>query len=131
MSALLQIRDESALGKLLASFWFRVPGKRTTVRELIAARVRHEVGSFNAGDAPTFRGLVMPEGAEEVLNGYKLRAHRQIDSERQVGRALEAFEHNGFFVIVNDRQVEDLDEVVEVSDATTVSFVKLVPLVGG
>ena len=131
MSAMLQIRDESAVGKLLASFSFEVPDSKTTVREIIAARVRHEVETFNAGDTRTFRGLVMPEGAEQVLNGFELRKRRQIDCEEQVSRALEAFERNGFLIIVADRQVDDLNEVVELGDDTTVSFVKLVPLVGG
>jgi hypothetical protein len=42
-----------------------------------------------------------------------------------------AFKRNGFVVLVDDRQVTDLDEVLEVSADTEVSFVRLVPLVGG
>ena len=48
-----------------------------------------------------------------------------------MARALEAFEANGFFLLVNDRQVESLDQVVPIQETTTVSFVKLVQLVGG
>jgi hypothetical protein len=44
---------------------------------------------------------------------------------------LEAFTKNGFFVLVAGRQVADLDEVVDLSAASDVSFVRLVPLVGG
>lgn len=39
-----------------------------------------------------------------MLNGYKLKARRKIDWEEQSKRALEAFEHNGFFVLVGNRQ---------------------------
>ena len=45
--------------------------------------------------------------------------------------ALDAFQRNGFFVLVDDRQVEGLDEEIEIRLNTTISFVKLVPLVGG
>jgi hypothetical protein len=38
---------------------------------------------------------------------------------------------NGFFVLVGDRQAESLDEPFEVKADTEVSFVKLMPLVGG
>ena len=43
----------------------------------------------------------------------------------------QAFTRNGFFVLVGDRQVESLDEELELKVDTDVSFVKLVPLVGG
>jgi hypothetical protein len=38
---------------------------------------------------------------------------------------------NPVFMLVGDRQVEDLDEVVSVADNPSVVFVKLVPLAGG
>jgi len=75
--------------------------------------------------------LVEPTNAERVLNGYKLKAKRKIDWEEQHKRALEAFERNGFFVLVGDKQAESLDQEFEVKVETEVSFVKLVPLVGG
>jgi hypothetical protein len=78
-----------------------------------------------------FNGLVEPFDAEKTLKGFKLRKKRKIDWEEQFARALEAFHRNGFFILVGERQAEDLDEVLEVNGETEVSFVKLVPLVGG
>jgi hypothetical protein len=66
-----------------------------------------------------------------VLNGYRLRKKRQLDAAEQRARAVEAFERSGFFLLVDDRQVAGLDEVITVRPDTEVSFVKLVPLVGG
>ena len=67
-----------------------------------------------------------------MLNGEKLpQAPRRVDWEAQFARACEAFERNGFFVLVDDRQVEALDDEIELKLDTVVSFVKLVPLVGG
>ena len=86
---------------------------------------------YNLSTPEYFRGLVQPTEAEKVLNGYKLRERRKIDWEEQYARAVEAFERNGFFMLVDDRQVERLDEEIELKVATEVSFIKLVPLVGG
>ncbi|HEY9367073.1 hypothetical protein [Streptomyces sp.] len=53
------------------------------------------------------------------------------ESEREFARAVESFGRNGFLVLVGDRQIEDLDETVELGPDTEVTFLKLVPLVGG
>ncbi|MET4108354.1 hypothetical protein [Hymenobacter sp. UYP22] len=75
--------------------------------------------------------LVQPTELEKVLNCYRLRPQELIDAEQQVYHALEAFQQNGFFVLVNDRQVESLDEEVWLGSGATASFLKLTPLVGG
>ena len=86
---------------------------------------------YNLKTLGYFRGLVQPTDAEKTLNGYKLRQKRKLDWEEQYQRALEAFERNGFFILVDDRQAESLDEEIEIKLRTQVSFIKLVPLVGG
>jgi hypothetical protein len=65
------------------------------------------------------------------LNGYRLKPKRKINWEEQFKRAVAAFDRNGFFVLVGNRQAESLDEQFDVAVDTEVSFVKLVPLVGG
>lgn len=132
MSARLTIRDETAGGNLLHSFSLVFESEHTTIRELICARVRHEVEAYNSSPAePTFRGLVQPTGAERVLNGFKLAKQQTIDVDQQIDRALEAFDRNGFLVLVGDHQAESLDEALWIRPGAEVSFVKLVPLVGG
>ena len=102
-----------------------------SLRELIRLRVRDEVARFNANPAPRFNGLVQPRDAEAMLNGYSSARPRRLDWEEQAATALDAFERNGFFVFVGDRQVDDLDELLTLADADVVSFVRLIPLVGG
>lgn len=116
---------------MLQTFALLLPSERATVRELVRARVLFEVEAYNANSAEPFRGLVQPTGAERVIDGFKLPKNHKIDAAEQVERALEAFERNGFLVLVGDRQAENLDEVVLIGLGTEVSFVKLVPLVGG
>lgn len=116
-----------------------VPESWLTVREIIRRRVMREVESHNAAltaDANVpFAGLVQPTEAESRLNG-QLKAQqggtrRFVDAEKQCQAALRAFERNGFLMFVDGRQVEELDEVVELAGDAEVSFLKLIALVGG
>lgn len=131
MPATLTIYDETASGKKTNTFTLDCLTERMTVRELIRARIYQEVQDYNLKEPEYFRGLVEPTDAERVLNGYKLRAKRKIDWQQQYERALEAFQKNGFFVLVGDKQAESLDDQFEVKAETPVSFVRLVQLVGG
>ncbi len=133
MSTTLTIRDETTFG--LDSdgneFALDVPTERITVRGLIRARVYGEVRDYNLRQPEYFRGLVQPTEAERTLNGFKVRQGRRLDPEKQFKKAVASFHRNGFLVLVNDRQVDELEEEIEVRPDTTVTFLKLVPLVGG
>ncbi len=131
MPATLTVHDETAAGQKTNTFTLDCLTERMTVRELIRARIYQEVQDYNQKRPEYFRGLVEPTNAERVLNGYKLKAKRKIDWREQYNRALEAFGRNGFFVLVGEKQAESLDQEFEVEVDTEVSFVKLVPLVGG
>lgn len=129
--ALLTILDETASGSIISRLELEIAQETLTVRDLIARRVHDEVATYNERQTGVFHGLVQPTDSERTLNGYKVRPAKLIDAEKQVYRALEAFQQNGFFLLVNDRQVESLDEEVWLGDGATASFVKLTPLVGG
>ena len=68
---------------------------------------------------------------EQVLNGYKLKAPRLIDWEKQFATALTAYAENGFIILVDDMQTGDLDEQIHLTRSTEISFLRLLPLVGG
>jgi hypothetical protein len=123
--------DETTSGETRDSWGLDFAEERVSARELIRRRVFQEVAEFNARKPALFQGLVQPTDAERTLNGYRLRTARRLDPEHQCALALDAFGRNGFLLIVADRQIEDLDEQVDVSAATEAVFLKLVPLVGG
>lgn len=132
----IRVSDSHLLAKELYGFDLRLPSIETTAREIIQQRIIYEVDKYyqlKAGQVHHFNALVQPTQAEIVLNNYqhKAAATPKIDIEAQCLTAYEAFEHNGFFLLVDERQVTDLDETLLVTDASTVQFVKLVPLVGG
>jgi hypothetical protein len=131
MPATLTIHDETATGQKTNTLTLDCLTEHLTVRELIRARIYQEVQDYNLKQPEYFRGLVEPTNAEKILNGYKLKAKRKIDWEEQYQKAIEAFNRNGFFVLVDNKQAESLDQKFEVKVETEVSFVKLVPLVGG
>jgi len=131
MPTTLTIHDETTSGQRTNTFTLDCLTEHLTVRDLIKARIYQEVQDYNLKQPEYFRGLVEPTNAEKVLNGYKLKARRKIDWQEQYQKALEAFERNGFFVLVGNRQAESLEQEFEVEVDTEVSFVKLVPLVGG
>jgi hypothetical protein len=131
MPATLTIHDETTSGKRTKSLTLDFLTEHITVRELIRGRIYEEVQDYNLKAPEYFQGLVEPAEAERVLNGYKLKQRRKIDWEEQYQKALEAFQRNGFFILIGDRQAESLDEEFEIKVETEVSFVKLMPLVGG
>ncbi len=125
------ITDETSSGQETARMLLDDVPNPIPLRDLIWHRVREEVARFNARSGPHFNGLVQPTDSESTLNGYALRRPRKLDPKAQAEAALTAFTRNAFFVFVADRQVDDLDEVLTLADTDVVSFVRLVPLVGG
>jgi hypothetical protein len=131
MTNQLQITDASTLGGASPVFVLDFLTDRITVRELIRRRVYQEVKDYNTQQPEYFRGLVQPTDTEQTLNGYRLKRRRQIDWEQQFEQALQAFAGNGFVLLVDDQQMDDLEAEIVVSPETMVTFLKLVALVGG
>jgi hypothetical protein len=127
----MTITDATPRGERLHSFTLDHLAERLTLREIIRARIWQEVNDYNQREPGVFHGLVQPTIIERVFNGPRRHTPRQIDWEAQFRRACEAFETNGFFVLINDRQAENLDEEFDTNVETEVQFVKLMPLVGG
>ena len=127
------IRDETtaSLGKTEHTFTVHVSGEKISIRELIRQRVTQEVEEFNSRQPAVFRMLVQPSDTERTLNGFKFHKPRLVDPITQYEKALEAFEGNGFIVLADDYQVQGLDDEIALHPETYVTFLKLVPLVGG
>jgi hypothetical protein len=115
--------DETLAGSRSDGGELEIFAERIRLDELIRRRIYQEVAEYNAKPAAEFRGLVKPGGGSS--------AHRRVDWHAQYERALEAFRRNGFVVLVGDRQVTELDQEVDLAAGTEVTFLTLVPLVGG
>ncbi|SCE65687.1 hypothetical protein GA0070607_0029 [Micromonospora coriariae] len=128
---MISIVDETTAGRGPDAWHLEIFEERLPLREVIRRRVFQEVAEHNARRSGEFRGLVQPSEIERGLNGAPVYEHRRVDPHRQYDRAVEAFSRNGFIVLVDDRQVEDLDAQVDLRTGTEIMFLRLVPLVGG
>ena len=131
MSTTLTVHDASTVDREGYAFLLDLDSETISVRELIRSRVYQEVQDYNLKAPEYFRGLVQPADAEKTLNGIKIKKGRQLDWRKQFEVALEAFEGNRILILVNERQAESLDEEIVIEPETRVSFLRLVPLVGG
>jgi hypothetical protein len=99
-----------------------------TVAELIRGRVTSELVRHAAD--PGYRPLVEQSPEELQLNGPR-PSLATPDLERAVGRALSAFEAQRFLLLVDGHQLTSADEVVRLTPASDVTFLRLLPLRGG
>jgi len=127
----ITVKDESLTGKIIHEFQMVVSKQHLSLRELITTRVEMEVNSYNKSLTSAYNGLVVPTKKESILNPLSTRERPKIDAEREVYLALDAFLKNNYFVLVNDRQVDELDHVIEITPKSEVSFLRLTQLKGG
>jgi hypothetical protein len=125
------IEDRTSTGRPTGSITMPDVPDRITLQDLIRLRVREEVARYNLRPVERFVGLVQPEGATPDGTGYLLRRPRRIDWERQADAAIASFLRNGFFVLVDKKQVVELDAEITLTETLDVGFIKLTPLVGG
>ncbi|WP_327649252.1 hypothetical protein [Micromonospora zamorensis] len=100
---MITIADEATGGPSVAEWTMEIFDETVRLDELIRRRVVLEVAESGAG----------------------------VDPEERTRATLEAFGRNGFVVLVDDRQVTSLDDTVHLHAGSRVTFLKLVPLVGG
>lgn len=133
MQIALNVTDENMFGQSQPAFSYKLnfPTKHITIRELIEKRIREEVENYNATQPEVFNMLVQPGLAERVLNGFKFKEKKKINWREQYEKAIQAFARNGFIILIDEMQVEDLDQIIEIEAKTNATFLKLVPLVGG
>jgi hypothetical protein len=133
MATTITIGDESVGGSTY-TMTLSVPSESITVRELIRARVYQEVAEYNDRQPSEFRLLVQPTDSEQTLNGFRMRKTRKvnrIDPDEQFDRAVQAFQGNGVILLIDNKQAESLEQRVRLTSETRVTFLRLVPLVGG
>ena len=127
----ITITDERPAARQKTSFQMDFLEDRLTAREFLRRRIYEEVQSHNSANPALYNGLVTPTNLEQQLNRASPKAPRKIDWEAQYQKALEGFAGNAIIMLWNDRQIESLDEILELSEGSTATFLKLVPLIGG
>ena len=70
---ILTITDETAVGKVTNQIKIEVDANHLAIKDIIEARVAHEVETYNKKLPEYYNGLVEPSDAEKTLNGFKLK----------------------------------------------------------
>ena len=111
--------------------------ERVSPREIITQRVVAELDAMKRRSAShdwsrSFLVEGGPQAAEALLNpAPKAKRLPAFDLEKESQRAFEAFRQNRFIMLVDDRQIEDLDHEVTLTPGSEVVFLYLNPLRGG
>lgn len=109
-----------------------LPSERTSARELIRGHVYQFVQDHNAGCAARLaRDAQGASPTERALNRPRQRAPGELDWRSEFDRALDAFRRRRVLLLIDDRQVRDLDEPLELTGRSVVTFLRLLPLAGG
>lgn len=117
-------------GPVKNEFKIDLAADRVTVRELIRKCVFHHAELLNNGAVKTtFFFAPTPDEAE--LNSEKPLVRRKIDPERQFSLACEAFASNKVLLLLDGSQETELDKEIPVCSESRITFLQLVPLVGG
>lgn len=119
MPTTVTVMERSSTGQTTRETVLELLTEHVSVRELIRARVLQELRHRLRRDANArSHGAAAPPGSAG-------------DPEAECDQALDAFARGQILVFLDDRQLETLDETIVVRPATRLSFLKLVPLVGG
>jgi hypothetical protein len=132
----IQCREETITGESLGGWAMELLTETVTVREVIRSRVYQEVQDHNlslGGCKPLV--TLTPEEVELNHQATSRIAHpprgRNVDWNQSLEVALRAFEMGRFLLLINDVQAENLDDQVTLFADSTITFIKLTPLVGG
>ena len=144
MSSLLTVKGK-VIGKSKPAFpdW-SVPlppelggSSQSTLRDLITHVVLQEVEAFKTRQET--RRLTQVLAPREIASGAASgrismggqTLDQAVDPQAAVHNALQAFEDGLYFVTIDGVQGKSLDQPVRVQPGSAVTFIRLVPLVGG
>jgi len=131
----IKLASVGTLTRGVENYRIRLPKRKISVSELIAEKVYQEVSAYNSRARANYgREYLRNEEIERMQDAGKIglgsKRRRQVDPEVEYQKALQAFEQNVFLILVDGRQRE-LGDIITVTPQTNITFIRLVPLVGG
>jgi hypothetical protein len=105
-------------GRRLLHTLLPLPAAALTVRQLIACKVRQEVAEYAAGQRSGLSGeYLFPEVLIRAVSPDTL-APGEVNAE--IARAQQAFVARDYMIVLNNRRVFDLEEVVSLRPETDI-----------
>lgn len=111
---LVAVQEETASGRALYKTALEFFTERITVRDVVREYARQEVLRRNRSSGTG------PETAREP-----------VAVEKQIQNAIDGFDRHSYFLLIDQRQAESLDEELWLGPETQIRFVRLTPLIGG
>lgn len=111
-------------------------GKTPVLKDFLNAVVKNQVAEYNAKNAgenllPFLSKAEVSAQAESGKVGFgSIYNENKADLERAQETALQAFEDGMFSVFADENEIGKLNEVIELNDATVVTFISLTFLAG-
>lgn len=130
MSIMLKIIDKAIGAAEIAAPDLLVPLVTVSAREILRLRVEAEVERYNETCGASAL-LIESHWRESELNTDRKQRFRAMKLEPQVAMAIEAVEKRRVIMLLDGRQVTDLDEKFVLTPASEARFIRLVPLRGG
>lgn len=124
-----------------ATFQLRLASERVAAHEVIRSHVRAEVEKRNVEIAErnarqsrvaSFLIGTHSHDTEARLNTSRpTRKLPELDAEQEIENALSGFKNRRVIMLFDDQEVEDLDQPLIITDDSQVTFLRLLPLMGG
>ena len=133
---------EEVIGQgIMDTIEVNLPMDKLTVKDIITAKVEVTVNSINKDPSVVKSNHHFSSDEEKRLNQQLLEKKDKelkkrieslkLDAEKETYVALEAFQNNMFFIIIDEKQYSDLEEQVVITHKSQVKFIKLTQLQGG
>jgi hypothetical protein len=120
------IKDQS-LQEAQQPWYLEIIEEQTTLREIIRRRLYQEISEYQAKKRSQLPCFLIPtlscQTARELLPSF--------DWQRYSEQAIHAFEKRSYIVLVDNQQITHLDAPITLHIQSTVTFLKLMPLIGG
>jgi len=136
LNVYIKLKSVGKRRPVLESVPYDLPEGISTLRQLIGALVLQEVEKYNS------RGLenmlvpfltaaeISEKSAVGKISFGRIYSDRQADADKAVENALQCFEDGLFRVLINDREIVDLDGTLIIHDNDILTFVRLTFLAG-
>lgn len=147
MSVAVKVFDKSFGGPRTFARHLRLASDTLTARQVIERRIDEEMIEFEAAQksAALEAMPIVPTFVETILNGMKTYGKGRVglpdfhtkaefdvmDRQQQLSAALTALESQKLLMLVDNRQVTSPDQSITLTENSTITFIKLVPLVSG
>lgn len=108
-----------------------------TLQKFLELVITQQAGAFNAKiDSPQIVNFLLPEELEKKASTGKVGFQENYNQQKAnitgaVELALTAFKDGLYKVYLDDTELEQLEEVVEFSEQSTFTFIRLTFLSGG